>query len=940
MPPHRTPSPPRRLARLFAALLLSAAAGAPFAQDASGDSVAFEMLLALPQHLPEGEDFPSRQDGSITDEATLQEQLASALAAGADVNAYRYGGTLLHHALRGGLQDTALWLLAHGANPALEVTDLPDGKPDGHDALQLAIVYRRWRVVDALLRRPALAPRTARDLAFRWAGVFDVHADPATADEAGRELARRLAWPGGWQGGCLVDAAAAQAVLPMLEKAAGTAGARIARDESKPLAGRDLVVAGNCVPPAVAFAGIGDERIGAPLPATGRFAKLPATELARLDAHLAQPLLPALATLLETSADAQAWSTLPLRRPWQDTAFARAVVQALLRTPMKPEVRDAALRSVPPEALRAALDDDATLHAWFDRLAHQPLPQAMATLAAIDGATLQRHAEAAITGLASDPMDDASHVPYAQKPQKASGTLWIALLSRLPAPIALRTGLPILTIAPDSSWPTLFARGYVPAPVRVEDVWVQSSPSDWRDRWPGLQAAVGPQGATAVVKDMIAGWTAPCDADYCAPRPGDAEKLQVVLAAGVRPPPAVTLSLGAARRVPAKTLQALAATHLVMLPPGDVALSVAAAAPPPDVAPTGRFALAPLACSPKPGDAIVRAAIRAKFLAGGDTATPMPNAEPQQPESFQPLDDPGAHACAWLVTGGYVGSRMSFDDDDFYIGRSHLTPCGEATLYGEVWRDVDGRVVATQMDEGAQEGALPLAGAGGARRFVLTLPFRGGTCDAGRPAKLYEWTGEAAARHLVQRSDDGASWQAFAAQCNVDDVGPCFGLPGQDDAPAPADAPPSPYAPLSRDDFVVRFGEPLRERWLAAFLAGDVGALRSADLADPAPAWRVQALAALTDSTLPLDQRRRRIAWMFRDKLGMAASFGGNRGVWSEVVGLVAWLPREDWRPMLVALDGDPGMLKALQDAATAKGDAGLACTFTQAMGGKCEARR
>jgi hypothetical protein len=112
-----------------------------------------------------------------------------------------------------------------------------------------------------------------------------------------------------------------------------------------------------------------------------------------------------------------------------------------------------------------------------------------------------------------------------------------------------------------------------------------------------------------------------------------------------------------------------------------------------------------------------------------------------------------------------------------------------------------------------------------------------------------------------------------------------------------------PDAPLDRDAFVECFGAAERQRWVDAFLAGDFAARRAGEFADAMPAWRrQQALAALTASALPLDERRRRIAWLFHDAAAMTDGFGPSAGKRPEVLDLVAWLPREAWRPMLKAI--------------------------------------
>lgn len=112
--------------RLLAAALLIALAPATWSQEttpAQATDEAFDALLSLPQGLPEGSEFASGLGDRIKDQAALRAALEEDLSAGADVNAYRHGGTLLLHALRANLQDTALWLLANGADPRLEVDD-------------------------------------------------------------------------------------------------------------------------------------------------------------------------------------------------------------------------------------------------------------------------------------------------------------------------------------------------------------------------------------------------------------------------------------------------------------------------------------------------------------------------------------------------------------------------------------------------------------------------------------------------------------------------------------------------------------------------------------------------------------------------------------------------------------------------------------------------
>ena len=920
-----------RFARVLAASLLVILASASWAQDppaAHPTDDAFDALLTLPQGLSEDSSFPASHPADVTDEASLIEALEGELESGADLNASQHGGTLLHHALRANLQDTALWLLAHGADPRLEVQVGETDKPDGHDALQLAIVFRRWRVVDALLRRPAVAPHTPRDLAFRWVGLFDPRAPQDTLDADARELARRLAWPGGWYGGCLLAAAQQELLMPMLLKTTSRTAERRTTAEMKSLRGRDLQVAAQC--PAADVQGVGRE---GPVHVPGRFAAFKPADLALADARMSTPVLQLLASRLDTPADVRAWATLPLRRPWQDMAFARPVIQEFLASRAAPETRAAELRLVPPAALHAALDDDRTLYAWFSRLAALPLPEAMAALAEVDDAVLRRHVAAVISGLPGVPMgrgDLPGHGPPYPTPE-----LWRAVLARLPAPLEAGPAVMASTYMTQASWPALFARGYGPTAAELLKHLEFAATSDWPAQWAQLRAATAPETVTEAVRLAAARWSTPCQSDYLAPQPVNVQALALMADSVARRPPPVVLSVRCLRLGNPQALRDLLATRLVTLPPGEVVPPLPT--PPEDpatVVPHGRFVLAPRACAGAPPDAIVRAAVRGEFVVDGP-GSPQAEAHPPQLERLLAIDDPGAPGCAWLVTGGFGSYREITNESSFFEGHYFVNPCVESTLLGELWRVVDGRVVASFASLRGEEGALQLKESDGPRRFLLTLPVRGGGCDGGRRAELFTWTGDAANHGLLALGGtNDPALRAFDQQCPDDDVAAaCFGLASDESL--------KPWQPQSLADFVAENGAALRQRWIAAFLADDADALKSADVF---PGWRAQALAELTASTLPRAGKRRRIARMFRDQAGMAASFGSAHqydwaeGVTPALAGLVAWLPREDWGPLLAALGKDSRALQPLREAAQAKGDARLDCTFAQAAGQDCAA--
>lgn len=523
----------------------------------------------------------------------------------------------------------------------------------------------------------------------------------------------------------------------MLLKTTERTAVRRAPEQLNALEGRDARIAAVCPPPDARFHAARVE---------GRFATFKPAELAQADARLATPLLQLLASQLDTPADVRAWAALSLRRPWQDAAFARAVVQAFLLS-KTPQVRSDALRTVPPAALRAALDDDATLHAWCAMLGTLPAPQAMAALAQVDEATPRRHPAAVISGLAGVAM--APGGPPGVAHPNPTPAMWSAVLARLPMPLQPGPSSAASTWMTQDSWPALFARGYRPTAAEILKHLEFATTADWPAQWAQLRANATPETITEALRLATARWTTPCAADYLAPQPAGVQALALMAASGAPLPPPVTLSARCVRLANREALQALLATKLATLPPGEH-LPAPPAVPedPAHVALHGRFVLAPPACPQAPAEAIVRASIRGQFLVDGHDS-PQAQAHTPRPERFQAIDEPGASACAWLVTGGVGSYREITDEDSFFEGHYFVNPCVEPTLVAEVWRVVDGRVAASMTWLRNEDVALQLEDSDGARRFVLTLPVRGAGCDGGRRAELFAWTGDSTSPMLM-----------------------------------------------------------------------------------------------------------------------------------------------------------------------------------------------
>lgn len=115
---------------------------------------AFAALLSMPTAAPESGvwNFTPPDDFQPKTERELIRWLEQKQKQGADFNAYRHFGTLLHHAIRSRLDETALWLLKHGSNPRLKIK--PNSANSGQDALALALDRKRLQIADVLSKAP------------------------------------------------------------------------------------------------------------------------------------------------------------------------------------------------------------------------------------------------------------------------------------------------------------------------------------------------------------------------------------------------------------------------------------------------------------------------------------------------------------------------------------------------------------------------------------------------------------------------------------------------------------------------------------------------------------------------------------------------------------------------------------------------------------------
>jgi hypothetical protein len=314
--------------------------------------------------------------------------------------------------------------------------------------------------------------------------------------------------------------------------------------------------------------------------------------------------------------------------------------------------------------------------------------------------------------------------------------------------------------------------------------------------------------------------------------------------------------------------------------------------------------------------------------------------------SIQPIDYPHQTNCALLVTGGEPTYRHEIDEEDFDNGPYRLTPCGDSTVVEQVWLRRADRLETSPL-HAETAGLVPLRDRTDGRRYYLAyaIPGGGGCAPPGEPPPmLLTWSTQPPYRLQVV-DDTSPALVALQTQCNLWKVDACLGIRGYDNPNVPSAESLQWDTSRVTNAFIDHFFARQRADWIAATLRLDTDRLRQLE-ADGAPAtWVLAGIDAVTHSKLSLPERRQRTAWLFRDHARLHAAFAAAdyTQVAATVSGLDAWLPREDWRPLLEALnqgaverDSEYTALQNLARDAQTRGKPRLACRFLHAAGKAC----
>jgi len=257
------------------------------------------------------------------------------------------------------------------------------------------------------------------------------------------------------------------------------------------------------------------------------------------------------------------------------------------------------------------------------------------------------------------------------------------------------------------------------------------------------------------------------------------------------------------------------------------------------------------------------------------------------------VEFPGDSQCAVLASWTPRSEYATGVVDSFTGPTWESTPsCADVPDHQVLWRSTkDGiATVEHEIDVSSFNFPAPVRDNVSGKIFYLDNGQRAGRCSGNDALPfLYEWQSKDGQWRLAANNSTELQ-EALFAQCSAAGAENCKGIKW------PADG--DPYFYMLYTDFLSKFGAERRSEYLAAVMALDKEKLQKIE-AGPLPAsWVREAISAVSKSNLPLAEKRKRTAHLFYDHelLGRAMEeiYGD-----SMMESLVAWLPAEDWGPII-----------------------------------------
>ena len=877
---------------------------------------AFAALLSMPGAGPEHGSWNFEKPKSFTKytEPNLIDWLEKKKKEGADLNAQRHFGTLLHHAIRADLESTALWLIKNGA-----ATQQKYWVANSVQAVDLSISYQRHKVLYALLSDPTL--------------------------NANRDFQS--------QKNCFLPGA--------LYKGNVTLALAITARNSAPI---NPAKQRNCAD--TAFTRSGSTKTG------HGFQENPASDLALLDSRLEQPLFLYVLKTLPASRQHIDWLfSLPLRKPFDDRKFTQQVISTSmdnaawlnLDNKLAPQLQEELLKKIPPQALQSALndplfireliktncillenilvkasastlnkafDDDETVTRWLACFSGKEPQRFASALQVIKETTLHAHAKAALSALAQTSQFANVSEPYQHgKPSGKSSMrysvgaqIWRLLLNRLPPTLDFSEWPQLAGQTDPEIWPVLFERGYqiTSADSALGCSFSAYSLEQIKKIWPLLvnhYPAIKQEAIRLTLMPFIP-HRAPCFSSI--PDQSVVEKVRFLKEQGSINSPFVLNRNGTKEIV--QQLITLGAAQLERQPT--------------TVAATSSLSQDVANCQFNLNGGWYKALLNNPVISKEDWAVYV--------EAVQLIEKPGSAECALLVNGSQrVDDYVSGLVDGFTGPESNPRPsCPDPTDKAEIWtKDTKSNSISIQSF--SPGGVTPLRDSQNKQRYFFQWWEGFGQC-ARSQGYLYAWKRINQQWQLAPLDDNHPTAHAFLQNCDPEKVREfeealaCLGITSSKPAKAEEGKRPEstvtkcdPYQGCSLQGFIDTYKAAEHKAYIDAVLALDKPKLKSLEAEGIAPHWTWEAIQSVTESLLPLAEKRKRTAWIFRNHKLLTAAMHSDT-----LEKLIDWLPREDWWPVLEAARGNSYLFERLRKVAKNQGKHLLACDFDNARGRIC----
>ncbi|HEX8963754.1 MAG TPA: hypothetical protein VF801_12195, partial [Rhodocyclaceae bacterium] len=305
-------------------------------------------------------------------------------------------------------------------------------------------------------------------------------------------------------------------------------------------------------------------------------------------------------------------------------------------------------------------------------------------------------------------------------------------------------------------------------------------------------------------------------------------------------------------------------------------------------------------------------------------------------ETVQLIELPGEAECGLLV-GGFYG--LSSEPTDSFTGPEDnpVPSCPDPAGGYRVLRAEAGHIERFDTDMSGESGGSTLVrvrDAASGRHYYLRDGGGLGRCESRlRLPQAFEWitAKPGPAMRLVGSRDIE---DALFDQCRAGEDGVrCDGiasLPGWEWMPA-ATRSSDGHRGMAYRDFIRAFWSGRHDEYQAAILALDKPRLKALQEGGIPGDWTADALRRVGASKLPLAEKRKRIAWIFYDHRQLARALDSDM-----LEGLLGWLPREDWGPLLAVLSEQGINVRRLRQLAEEKGLSRLACDLDHAQGLIC----